>query len=453
MILYVIIGVLLLFIDAQADTLPQGYVVSTGVTIWNAGGSGSNNGLTSTSTSTTGTASCGTLSTVTRAQIDESSFVGSAMADLPGSGSYIRASMSGGASGGNCSIDIDITDMAPGNGLIGQLFFFQKGYNDNTNGLTLKLQTAGGAARLVLDANSSTSYVRRQEGWNMLQGYCSTSPTFPDWYVQSGAPTCSTTFVVYTIQATIAAGTTITMYFGDLVRNYYARPQITVWSADGDNTAKTVMEPYMTARGLVGSYAPTSGEINQGANPMSLANLLALSSAGWSIHPHQSTSSVGDYSALSASALSNELRLVKNQFTVNAIPMSKFYYPPGGVCTLAVHDAMISNGFSGMGCSGNVSADQNGRPIYGGLLSWNGMWNVSAESVNLAGNIALIEHAIKYGEQLSLLWHKVDGTVTCNVACFHGVIDYLYIKQQAGQVDVVTWDQLMLRQKQPRIKR
>ena len=437
----------------QADPLPTGYKISTGTTIWDASGAGPNNGLSSVVTYTSGTASCGTPSTVTRSQIDESAFPGAAVAAIPGSGSYIKVVMSGGSSGGNCSIDLDTVDGGPGVGLIGQFFFFAPGYNDNTNALTIKWQTAGGADRLVIDVNSTTTYHRRQEGWNLVQGHCNAALAAPDWFVQAGAPTCSSNFIVYTIQATIAANTTITMYFGDVVKRYYARPQVAVWAADGDNTAKTVMESYMTARGMKGSYAPTVGEIGGGANPMSLADLLSLSTAGWSIHPHQSGTLVGPYTALSDSALASELTLVRSLFASQGIPMSRFYFPPGGNCDLRVLAALNAARFIGQGCNGNISEDDNGRPIYGGMVNWNATWNITAENNTSAENIAIIDHVVKYGEQVSLLWHKVDGTVTCGVTCFQATMNYLYRLQSANVLDVVTWDELYSRQLSPRRKR
>lgn len=453
LILLLILLLLLVTAPVFAGSLPQGYAVSAGTTLWNAGGSGGNHGLSSVSSASDSTASCGSPSTVTRSQIDQSALPGTTDAPIPGNASLVRVSMTGGASGGLCIIALDVANFVPGTTLLGQWIFFQPGFNNQSNPVELQMINAAASNRLVMNVNITTPYVRREEGWNLIQGYCDASLTSPDWYVQVGTPTCASIVDYVRVVVTLAANASVTMYLGDIVKGYYAKPQIVVWGADGDNSGYTELFTYMNARGLKGSYVPTTGEINQGSNPMPLANLLAMAEAGWSIHPHQSTSAVGNYSLLSASALASELALVKSQFSSQGIPMSRFYVPPGSGCTLTIVQAFVTAGFSGLGCSGNGGLENYSRPVYGGYYSWNQRQFITAESNTFSQNRSAIEHAIKYGGTADLLWHKVDGSVTCNVACFKQVIDYLYVRKQAGVLDVVTWDELVSRQTSPRGRR
>ncbi len=443
--LIMIISTLLLVSPGDAGTVPTGYVVSAGRTLWNASGSSANQGLGSITLSYSGTASCVALTQVAQSDIDNTSFPGSARATIPGSGVYIKAVCSGGGSGGDAVIDLDVTDFVPGNGLIGQWQFFAPGYNVNTNGFKVQMNNSAATARLTLANNSTSTYMRRQEGWNLQQSYCSASLTFPEWTVETGAPTCASTIEKWRIRATITINTTVTFYFGDVIANYYAKPQITIWAADGDNTGYTEVYTYMQTKNMVGSYRPTIGEINQGGNPMSLANLLTMQAAGWSMHGGQSTSVIGNYTALSATALTAEIATVKRLSTDAGLMLGGIYQPPGSATNQAVNAELVRQGFLGVVQGGNVSADPNGRPIYGGLINPL-LWNVSGDGNTLAQNIAVIDHAVKYGEAVSILFHKVDGTTTCDQACFRSTIDYLTRLRDANVLDVVTWEQLYFRQ-------
>ena len=360
---------------------------------------------------------------------------------MPGSGVYIQATCSGGASGGIARFFIDIPNSVLGYGLLGQWVYIP---SDFLTTATINVDYANLAEtnRLSLDFNTTDQYMRRQLGWNLFQSYCSPTLTYPDWYIEAGVPTCLTTQEVVRFDLTLPIGGTGTLAFGDLMKQYTSKAQITVWAADGDNTAFTEMYAYMAPRGLVGSYLPTSLEIGQGVNPMPLATLRSMQAGGWSVHGHQSVSTVGNYTLLTPAQLSTEIALVKSTARQLGLYLGSVYQPPGSNTNVAVNQELVRQGFSGIVQGGNTSNDQNGRANYGGIVNPL-LWNVNAESNTFAQNKAVIDHAMKYGESVSLLWHKVDGTVICQSACFRQTIDYLTLLRDANRLDVVTWEQLI----------
>ena len=58
-----------------------------------------------------------------------------------------------------------------------------------------------------------------------------------------------------------------------------------------------------------------------------------------------------------------------------------------------------------------------------------------------------IDHAIKYGGALGLLWHDGDGT---DEAAFKASIDYLYRLREANVVDIVNYETFFRRFSNPR---
>jgi hypothetical protein len=457
MILKILLSIMIVLYSCETYSSPlsSGYIVQSHSYVWRADGSSATQGVGSILQFGSGTISCSTVTSanqVTQSQINSSFVPGGAQVVIPGSGTFIQQTCNGGATGGIMQYTITVPSTVIGNVLAGMFVFVGSGYNPNTITSLFLCPVSCGANRLRLAANNTTTYVHMQDGWNLIQGRCTPGLTFPDWFVEIGVVNCQSTMVQARFQVQVAADQTATFAFGDIIYQYYARPQITVWLADNDSGVVTNAWPYMDAVGrkIPGSYAPTSGEF--GGVGITAAQLLAMQATGWSVHGHQSTSVVGNYTAMTAAQLDTELQLVRSQMVSNGFtPLSSLYVYPGGNRNEATDAGLYRNGFSGIAIGGNAGGENNGRPIYGGLVN-NKLWSIQADSQSSTLTQAAINHAIAYGEQLALLYHTVP-TVGCDMVCFQSTIDYLVKLRDANIIDITTLDGLVRRQANPRWNR
>ena len=79
------------------------------------------------------------------------------------------------------------------------------------------------------------------------------------------------------------------------------------------------------------------------------------------------------------------------------------------------------------------------------------MWSVTVDNMTGAQVIVVINNLVKYGGNLSLLIHELNATMTATQ--FKLFIDYAYRLREANVIDIVSWDDLVKRQTNPRMKR
>jgi|CXWL01.1.fsa_nt_gi peptidoglycan/xylan/chitin deacetylase (PgdA/CDA1 family) len=435
---------------AWGTALPIGQITQPAQTLWNASGSSATQGLGSITTANTGTASCSAPVQVTQTQINTTNVPGQATWALPGSGVFIKVVCTGGGSGGTVRHNINTPAVTLGHVLVGQFMYFEAGYNANNNVLNQYLaDTSGFANRIRFDVWPNSSYSRRKEGWNLVQSRCTPTLAAPDYVLEAGAFACATTSVSFVqIEVGLNSNASVTLYFGDIFYKYAARPKVYIFAADNDKGVMTTMLPYMSARNIKGGYAPTTDELTGGSN-ITVADLLTLQAAGWTIHAHQSNSSGLNYTSMSVTDLRNEILHNAQVLTALGLQLSKIYYYPGGNRNENTDAILQEFGFT-HNPNSNPSADMNGRPYYGGLIG--GFLTVGASELSAVNTIAVIKHAISYSEHVGILWHTMP-TAGCDITCFQTVINELVRLRDANIIDVVTPDEVISQSYNPRKKR
>lgn len=425
--------------SALAGSLPQNYTVKEHSYLWRADGSSSTQGTGSifnypTLTNSTATA---TLSQVTTASVPTLPNSGGT---LPGSGSLIKAVISGGASGGTIQMIITVPSKAISSlGNFG--FYWHQDSNGNTavTGLNFYLAETGAFSKYFrFVANSGSSVQRRREGWNHFVWQRGDETQNAGSFSYDG-----TSIVRLRFDFTVAANQSTTIYLSDILYGFYAKPQIVVWSADqvASGEPYASMFPYMQARNIPGTYAPVLDWLKSpSGGQMTLAQLQEMVAAGWSVDGHNTAGQ--NYTALTGAQLQSEVDTIYSYYRANGLPISKVWCFDGGNHNALVDSIMAANGIT-HGYNGNTASDKNGRFLYGGLINQYNLWSVAADSLTDTEVITAINHAIKYGEHLGILYHDTN-------AYFTKVIDYLSRMREANVLDVTTFERLVTRQASPR---
>lgn len=420
--------------------LPTNYTVQSHSYLWRADGSSSTQGTGSifnypTLTNSTATAS---LSQVTSVPT-----LANAGGTLPGSGSFIKAVISGGVSGGTIQMIITIPSTAIASlGNFG--FYWHQDSNGNTavTGLSFYIAETGAFSKYFrFAANSGSAVQRRREGWNHFVWQRGDETQNAGTYSYDG-----TTSVRLRFDFTVAANQSTTVYLSDILRNFYAKPQIVVWSADqvASGEPYASMFPYMQARNIPGTYAPVLDWLKSpSGGQMTLAQLREMVAAGWSVDGHNTAGQ--NYTTLTEAQLQSEVDTIYSYYLSKGLPLSKVWCFDGGNHNALVDSVMSRNRIT-HGYNGNTSSDANGRFLYGGIINPYNIWSVAADSLTDTQTIAAINHAIKYGEHLGILWHDLPATPSY----FTNVIDYLYRMREANVLDLTTFERLVTRQASPR---
>lgn len=421
---------LLFAVNASAATISQRYTAQSHSYLWRADGSSTTQGTASIEnypTVTSGTASV-TMSQVT---------VSPTGTMPPGSGSLIKAVLSGGASG--ATVQVYIKRPSTTVSKLGNIGFYW--YQDSTGntvqtGLNFYLGITGFSKYVRFAANTGTAVQRRISGWNHF-----VFQRGDEAQLAGGFSWDSDTPVFVRMDFVIAANQTGTVYFGDVMYGFYAKPQIVVWSADNAASGEpyTSMAPYMKDRGIPGTYCPSTDWMGT-SGAVTWEQLQSLVADGWSVSGHNTAGQT--YTSLTEAQLDTEVATIKAAFAANNIPLSPVWCFNGGAHNATVDTVMARNGIT-HGYSANVGQDKNGRFLYGGLINPYNLWSVSADALTEAEVKTAINHAIRYGEHLGLLWHDT-------AANFAGVMNYLYVLKEANVIDVTTWDRLVQRQTNPR---
>ncbi len=381
-------------------------------------------------TKTTGTSSY-TLSTVTTSPLGTMP---------PGSGTLMKAVLTGGASGGIARIVITLpTPIVPNAiGNFGIFYYQATGGNTENTGPTWYLGNSAMTKYVRFSTNANTAGWRRLAGWN-----CFTFHNGDENLNQGSFNYASDSFATAWIEVNMVAGQTSTVYFGDWLYGYYSKPKIIVWSADNDDSVYTDMFPYMQANNVKGSYVPWGLWLNSpSGGQLSVAQMQAMSTAGWAVHGHGYN--IITYSSSAIATVEADIILEKAYLASINIPFSPILIPNGGAHTTAM-DALYPQYGYVAGNNANVGSDQIGQQFYGGIKNPYNLWSVSVDSKTAAQAIAVIDHAISYGEHTGLLYHTIPGSVA-TLQDFKDVIDYLVLKRSQGVLDIVTWDELIANQ-------
>lgn len=422
----------LLPVAAFAGTLPQNYTVQSHGYIWRADGSSATQGTGSIGSypniTGTGTATA-TLSQVTTASVPT---IPTASGTLPGSGSFIKVDAAGGASGGTINIEITVASTSLSSlGNFGFYFYDPVGGATDFTGINFFVaNTAAYSKYFIFNGSNVANASFRIKGWNLMTWQRGDEGT------TVGGMAFTDTSVRMRIQFVMVANKTVTLYFGDIVKGYYAKPQIMVWAADNGQNAYDMMYPYMDARGLPGSYMPTTDYLaSPGGTQITAAELSTMQADGWTIVPHQTIGTA--LTSMSEADMRAEIAEVLAVHASYGWTFKDFYYPAGGAGNDLSNTVMASYGIR-FGNNANASNHKTSRPLYGGIFNPYRMWSYTADGKTFASDVKpLIDHAIKYGGAVGILWHDGSGA---DEAEFKASMDYLYRLKEANIVDVVNYE-------------
>lgn len=421
--------------------LPSNYQVQSHSYIWRADGSSGTQGtgsIVNYPTLTSGTASA-TLSQVTTTDVPT---IPNTTGTLPGTGSFIKAVASGGASGGNIDISINITAISQESlGNFGLWFYDPVGGNTDITGVTFyTVNNSGFTKFFIYNANGANAGATgRTKGWNLL------SWQRGDQTTTGGAYTHAETTSRLMLRVSLGVNKSATFYIGDVIYGYYTKPQIMVWAADNGAGAYDTMFPYMQTRNIPGSYMPTTDYLAApNVNQITVAELNEMKAAGWTIVPHQTIGTA--LTSMSESEMQAEIEEVLAVHTSYGWTYKDFYYPSGGAGNDLSNTVMASYGIR-YGNNANTANLQKSQPLYGGTINPYRMWSYTADGKTANEVATAINHAVKYGGSLGLLWHDGDGA---DEAPFKASIDYLYRLREANMVDLVNYETFFTRFSNPR---
>lgn len=434
--------------SVNAGALPTNYTVKAHSYLWNASGSSATQGSGSISgwpTVTSGTASCA----LSQVAIADAPAVSNATGVLPGSGTVIKADCVGGASGGTVNIEITVPTISQTSlGNFGYYFYQDPGGNAAMSGPSWYLALSGAYAKFfIFPSNATTAMQRRQPGWNMFtwrRGDASTT---------AGGYTHDENVARCRMSIPMVANAVQTVYFGDFLYGYYAKPQVSVWFADNPITGAdySIGFPYLQTRAIPGNYAPTTNYLPvPSGSQITNAQLREMAAAGWSISPHF-TGTYLDYTLLTTEQLNTEIEAVLAYHAAQSFPWSNVFVYNGASSNATSNAALAAHGIP-YALGANISTDKRGMQLYGGLINPYAIPRFNAGNDTVANTLLAIEHAVKYGEHIALLYHDLPDTVA-TVNDFKSVMDYVARLRDANIVDVTTFDGLVRRQSSARWNR
>jgi len=424
-----------------AGSLPQNYVVKEHSYLWRADGNSGTQGtgsIVNYPTLTSGTASA-TLSQVTTSGVPA---IPTASGTLPGTGSFIKVDASGGASGGNIDISLNITAISQESlGNFGLWFYDPVGGNTDITGVTFYTVNNSGFTKFFIynAAGANNGATGRTKGWNLL------SWQRGDQTTTGGSYTHAETTSRLMLRVSLGVNKSATFYIGDVIYGYYTKPQIMVWAADNGAGAYDTMFPYMAARNIPGSYMPTTDYLAApNVNQITVAELNEMQAAGWTIVPHQTIGTA--LTSMTESEMRAEIDEVLAVHQSYGWTFKDFYYPAGGAGNDLSNQVMAAYGIR-YGNNTNTGNLQKSQPLYGGTINPYRMWSYTADGKTFSEVETAINHAIKYGGSLGLLWHDGDGS---DEAVFKSSMNLLYRLREANVVDLVNYDTFFKRFSSPR---
>jgi hypothetical protein len=418
---------------------PTNYTLKEHTYLWRADGNSATQGtgsIVNYPTLTSGTMTA-TLSQVPTSQVPTLPTVDGR---VPGSGSFIKVVASGGASGGNVDVSMNISASSIANiGNFGLWFYDPVGGTSDITGSSLYLVNNSGFSKFFIFTSTGNGAGHRTKGWNLFTWQRGDQST------TGGGFTYDQTVARLMLRISLGVNKSATFYLGDVMQGYYTKPQIMIWAADNGAGAYDTMFPYMQARNMVGSYMPTSRYLAApNVNQITVAELQEMQTAGWSIVPHQS---IG---AALTSMTEPQIRAEFDEIlTTNArygFTYRDFLYPAGGAGNALSNAVMASYGIK-YGNNANTGNLKVGRPLYGGTINPYSQWSYTCDAKVFSTDIKVaIDHAIKYGGALGLLWHDGDGSDEVH---FKDSINYLYRLREGGVIDVVNYETFFNRFKDP----
>lgn len=244
-----------------------------------------------------------------------------------------------------------------------------------------------------------------------------------------------------------SAGTTPTYYMGSIRHNTIAKSQVAIVFDDIPVTDYSTAFPYMQDRGLVGSCAVDTA----GAN-MTVAEMLEMQAAGWSMHNHTATHA--NLTPLTAAQIRTELETCRDFLRTNGLDSgpSVFVVPYGA--RNATVDATVLEYYP---YSVFSQGETVGFPIWQGIMNPSQCERVSMDAPVAASTvIGYINSAVARGNSIILYGHNVTTSAisgNTDVETFKPIMDHLYRLKAVGAVGNPNLEQFFRGMSSPRKRR
>lgn len=348
---------------------------------------------------------------------------------------YIKAVCTGGASGGQIEILVDMEDRPLNDiGNFG-LFWYQPSITELPS-VRLDLATSPSFSQYF-----TFLWWRNLIGQRMIDGWNPITWQAGDQIGNVGEAAMNQTFTIFRILLDLQPNSSGTFYFSDFIYGYYAKPHINIWGENNFASVYTDLFPQAKKLNLVGSHCPVTKMLKDPGRVVleggfTNAQLQEMVAAGWTIGG-ESTEGLNytDFYTLEEAVADIDAHLDDLQRLGYQRPIFWCYQDRKHTAAL---DAELAKRNVVAAYSGNVFSDNTGRSLYGGLTNPYNLWAVSADDEPLVNVIAAIDHAVKYGEQLGLEWQRYTPN-------FPAIADHLVKLRNEGKIEIVTVEKLIER--------
>lgn len=266
-------------------------------------------------------------------------------------------------------------------------------------------------------------------------------------FTTSGTPDPSVSHVRLRIIVGASAGNAPTYYFGSIRKDTIAQPQVVIVLDDGNTTDYTSAFPYMQARGLVGSCA-----IDTVGSNMTVAQMLEMQNAGWSMHNHTATHA--NLSLLNASQIRTELETCRGYLHSNGLDSGRnVFVLPYGARNATVDSTVAEYYPYSVFSAGEIV----GFPIWPGIPTPSQIDRIAMDApVSSSTIIGYINSAVARGNSIIIYGHNVTPSAIsgeCDEATFKTIIDHVYRLVHANVVGNPNLENLFVRMTAPRRRR
>lgn len=243
------------------------------------------------------------------------------------------------------------------------------------------------------------------------------------------------------------AGTSPTFYICPVYVNTVAKPQVVITLDDAHPTDYTTAFPYMHARGIVGSCA-----IDLTSTSMTVAAMLEMQAAGWSMHNHTATHA--NLSLLGAAAIRTEVETCRDYLRANGLDSGRSVMVlPFGARNATV-DSVVAEYYP---YAASTLEGTSGFPIWPGILEPRRIERISIDvPVTSSTIIGYINAAVARGNSIILYGHNVTTSAisgNTDVDTFKPIIDHVYRLHAGGVVGNPNLEDLFTQRTNPRRRR
>lgn len=236
------------------------------------------------------------------------------------------------------------------------------------------------------------------------------------------------------------ADTNIDLDVGPFYLNLGGRAKLLFGFDDGNITDYTEAFPYLSARGLSGTSYINPETIGADGNHLSLAQIREMDAAGWTI----GSQSLNPLTAGSTATQLAELRSVQAYAgTAGISNIARHYAYGGGFYDTYTLSAMQTAGYkTARGAESRVFSPTG---LGNELLNHPCVFAQASNgaSTNVAALQSAIDRAITNRATLELGFHRLDEPASgqhYDLSDWKLVVDYAYLKQRQGFIDIVSKD-------------